>query len=107
MEVVVRAEEFKDYLQANNLVIVHKGVLNDDNALEFLREQKVLMKNDALTPGEIVKAKLLYPQISSTHGILKSKKILPEEKYRNKSGRWMICTSAIIRLRKQFGYAEL
>ena len=59
MNVVVKAEEFRDYLQENNLVIVHKSMLEDEKSLEFLRNQKALMKRDALTPGEIVKAKLV------------------------------------------------
>lgn len=109
MNVVIKAEEFTNYLKENNLVIVHKSIIEDEKSLEFLRMQKELMRKDALTPGEIVKAKLLFPQISGTHGILKTNKIKPEERFKNKNGKgqWMICTSAIKRLRKQFGYAAL
>lgn len=108
MNVVIKAEEFTDYLKLNNLIIVHKSVI-DDKELEFLRLQKKLMKKDALTPSEIVKGKLLHPYLTTTHSIRATKRITVKEQFKmnNGKGKLMICTSAIKRLRKQFGYAAL
>ena len=109
MNVVIKAEEFKNYLQENNLVLVHRNVIEDVASLEFLRLQKKLLKKDALTPDEIVRGRLLHPKLTTTHGIRGTKKIKPKDRFITENGKGvlMICTSAIIQLRKQFGYAVL
>ena len=104
----INASEFISDLKKENLVIVHRSVV-DDAELELLREQKRIMKLDAATPKEIVRAKLLHPHLTTEHSIKATPKLLPGELFKNKNGKgqWVVCISAVKRLRKQFGYSNL
>ena len=108
IEAVVKVSDLMDHLKRENLVIVHKSVI-DDSELELLRMQKASLKKDALTLSEIIKGQLLHPHLTTTHSIRAYKGFKPGEKFNanNGNGVLMICTSAIKRLRKTYGYADL
>ena len=83
---------FMNRLEQRNLIIVENKAAN----LETIQQN--LLQKDALTPYEIAKYELLPYTL---HGLKKYKEFKQGEKYKNSNGKWMIATSAVVRLRKK------
>ena len=109
MSGTVNITELFDEMDKRGLIVVHKNELLNNvayNELQFRREQRGAMLEDALPVLTVARLKLL-PRYSTVNGLKKSKLFHPGEMYLNSEGHHMICRSAIIRLRKKMGAKEL
>jgi predicted transcriptional regulator len=90
-------DRFMNRLEQNNQIIVNR---TDYAAADELKKlQTKLLKKSAVTPYELAKSQLL--PYTTIQGILKSKKWHPGELYKTSSGKWMVTTCAIKRLRSK------
>ena len=99
MEALISASDFMEHLKANDLVIVSKTQLLDNETLKLELLRKDLLKRKSLSMQQVVNGQFL--PVRSKSGIrsyILSGKIKQSEIYPDGHGRIMILTSAIKRL---------
>ena len=99
MKGLISITDFIDHLKANDLVIVSKKQLLDNETLKVELLRKDLLKRKSMSMQDVVNGKFIPVQSKSgVRSWIDSGKIKDGEVYHDSKGRIMILTSAIKRL---------